>query len=77
MTTDYLVVTVQGCLDNDSSPEAYRYQWYKQDENGAMIPEANSISDVLSYSQTSKGEAFQVEVTPTMNMVMGYHCCRR
>jgi hypothetical protein len=64
ITSDTLVATATGWQDNDNSPELYRYRWFVEDENGAMIEEPNEITQSFPYSRTTKGDLIQVEVTP-------------
>jgi len=65
-TTDRLICTASGSVDPDGDEVIYGYQWYKNEE----LQDAIKVDSVPS-AETSKGEVWRCEVTPTDGRIFG------
>lgn len=63
-TDDDLVAIPYGWADLSGSPEAYTYQWFKDDGTGLMVADGPAVTDTYPAGRTVKHDLIQVEVTP-------------
>jgi len=63
-TGDDLIANPQGWEDKDGAAEKYHYAWYKADSSGTMVVDSGEATDTYPSGKTTKGDLFQVEVTP-------------
>lgn len=63
-TIDDLVAVPYGWADLSGSPEAYTYQWYKDDGTGLMVADSPAVTSEYPSGRTVKHDLIQVEVTP-------------